>query len=398
MERMIIFILFVIFVMNVRAALIGSECYDERTKTVHINCEEKSFDIAKCDFSVKDLKPNVKVVRIEKCKVEDLIQFINSFENLSELNISSSDVDDSVFQQLKPLTQLKTLSLTNNGLEKIPSDFYHNMPKLIEIDLSNNKIKHFNSTVFKGAKALRAINLMRNNIFDVEIETNSLPNLRHLFLNENNELNTIFYPASPNDKYLELKFNEVSYYCNYKGRPLNSQSISVHLSVDKILYGPSKSILCASPVSWFLIRHLYDFDEKLKSFEQNPFRIQFEHQDESIKTTKPNVDISRDTKVKPPSDRPPMNPPQTTTATATKSSKSEQRVLGMRVKDFEMMCQIIIIIMTLILLVFIALIIRDYRIEKNKLRNRSQNRRRQASCQPNNIVRLKATPNHYVLK
>lgn len=124
MNRTIIFILFVIFLTEVKAIPTRSDCYDDITETVHLKCGGNLDEIKKCAFSLKERKNNVKYLHIIGCEASNLIDFIKSFENRSEFDISTNDLKILKSQHSKRLKRRSSDHETQNLV-----DFFFNESK-----------------------------------------------------------------------------------------------------------------------------------------------------------------------------------------------------------------------------------------------------------------------------
>ncbi|XP_053400757.1 toll-like receptor Tollo [Mercenaria mercenaria] len=151
----------------------------------------------------------------QRLKTIDLEMYENSMEfihpsllaivpNLQSLDLSDNFINAMAVENftlfetlLKPLKQLKTVYLSNDGLRRLPSTFFEGNMHLEVIDLSSNWLKHvtFNLGTLKH---LRELNLCNNNI--VRLGQDSLNNLNNLlnFVNgtQEIEITLLFNPIS----------------------------------------------------------------------------------------------------------------------------------------------------------------------------------------------------------
>ena len=98
--KAIFFICFTILVMKATATLEDSNCYDESTKTVNIQCDDSFTEMTNCGSFLGGKKKDVKILQINYCEAPNLAEFITSFGHLDRLVIYSNAMN---FTQLDEL-------------------------------------------------------------------------------------------------------------------------------------------------------------------------------------------------------------------------------------------------------------------------------------------------------
>ncbi|XP_052002718.1 trophoblast glycoprotein-like [Xyrauchen texanus] len=113
-------------------------------------------------------------------------------ENITTLNISGNNImtlNNTSFP--RPLGHLTTLYVSGSQVEQLDSVVFDNLPSLRLLDLSNNRIMHFNIEAFPQDNKVEVLNLSRSlyNHSYVSIFANlfkhSLPKVSHLDLSNN---------------------------------------------------------------------------------------------------------------------------------------------------------------------------------------------------------------------
>jgi Leucine-rich repeat (LRR) protein len=114
-------------------------------------------------------------------------------------NLDSIAIHDSKIPILKAglftnsFKKIEEVRLTENGIQQIEDETFHELKNLREIDLSFNKIKSINKELFSQNSNLRLINLRGNRIFMVQQDSfKQQVKLEGLNLLENQCINTNF--------------------------------------------------------------------------------------------------------------------------------------------------------------------------------------------------------------
>lgn len=350
-------VLFVILmVMQVQAKGIGFDCYDASTKTVDLSCNGRRAELNNFNVLPQKMKTDVERLWINNCKIVDLIQFINSFENLHELNITSSELDASDLKKLKNLSELTKLSLTHDNIVKIPIDFTQKMSNVIELDLSHNNIFSIDTVDFQDATALKTIHLSYNHISHINIFPSYLPTLRDIYL-IGNRLRSVIYPKLYK---LNLNIRDKIYLCNYMWPQSGYKSINLHFGTDDIELHPDNESKCLRSFDQFSIddfpmrnsvnknQHHNDghFDEKSINSKHSPFKYT-PHTGFKTKILTHDLRIVK-------------------TERSVEDVQSEEKIL--EYNDFRTVGIVVIVISVTLLFALIGFFIRYSRNQKDKLK------------------------------
>lgn len=125
---------------------------------------------------------NVKRLKISGCEPNTVLNTIRRFPNVRELDISYSEYFSLDWLDLQ-LNGLKTFNASHNELLGTPSGLFKRMPHLREIDLSHNHIEEMTSNTLdlKGLTHLIKINLSNNQIpFFISETFMNLSNLKYV--------------------------------------------------------------------------------------------------------------------------------------------------------------------------------------------------------------------------
>lgn len=391
MRQSIVCILFgILLVMESQARRIGLGCYDDSTRTVDFSCNDRPAEMNKCNAMPQSMKRGVERLWISSCKVTNcsscrvaLIEFINSFENLHELNITSSELDASDLEKLEYLSELKKLSLTHGNIVKIPSDFFRKMPSLNEVDLSHNNIRSVDMFDFRDATVLKTINLSYNHLSHVRIIPSYSPGLRDVYLNGNHELRSISYPRFYK---VNLKIRDKMYLCNYMWPQMRYRPINLHFGNDDIELYPDSESKCE--------RSIDDFPSGFKRFNAYQYHSDDRADEKFINSKHSPPEYTPHTGLKPKTLTHDLRIGKT--ERPAQDVQSEDTILGLKYNEFWTVGIVVIVILVTLLFALIGFFIRDYRIQKDKLKTLQM--RRQALYNNENFLRIKAIPNHYVVK
>jgi hypothetical protein len=130
-----------------------------------LTAKEKNFTLPAIDpaLHLENRKnSDVTYLNISDSEMHYLPQNLSStFSNLTDLNIDGAQLKEMSGNDLKGLTSLTLLTITNCDLQSLPSDLFVYARKLNWIDFSNNKIKHI------GKHLLAPLNLDNISIIDL---------------------------------------------------------------------------------------------------------------------------------------------------------------------------------------------------------------------------------------
>ncbi|XP_046592857.1 protein artichoke isoform X1 [Neodiprion lecontei] len=107
---------------------------------------------------------------------------------LNFLDLSSNNFEVITLNCFRCCPSLRTLSLYYNAVESVDKDAFISLSFLESIDLSHNKIVFLDISTFRANQRLRSIDLSHNHIHYIRGVFSKLPDLKELFLAENNIL------------------------------------------------------------------------------------------------------------------------------------------------------------------------------------------------------------------
>jgi hypothetical protein len=143
---------------------INYKCY-----ITSLTAKEKNFTLPAIDPALHNenrTNSDVTYLSINQSEMHYLPQNLSStFPNVTELCIDEAQLKEISKTDLKGLTSLIQLSITNCGLHSLPSDLFVYAKKLIWIDFSNNKIKYI------GKHLLAPLNL--SNVIYIDLTGNT---------------------------------------------------------------------------------------------------------------------------------------------------------------------------------------------------------------------------------
>ncbi|KAG5667512.1 hypothetical protein PVAND_015491 [Polypedilum vanderplanki] len=93
---------------------------------------------------------------------------IESFPNLTAINIASCHLKEIHQKDIQNITNLKVLKLKDNDIEMIEKDLFKFNPNWLYIKLKSNKIKEIHPAVFKNLKKLHELDIKGNICCDTE--------------------------------------------------------------------------------------------------------------------------------------------------------------------------------------------------------------------------------------
>lgn len=190
------------------------QLFDQRTKTVEKYCKWYSGGLAKnCSLHVTINFPTVKddqVVRmkIAGCNESTVLGAIQMYPNIEWLDLSFSGYESLDWLNVKS-ERLKEINASINLLSEVPQHLFQNLPELVDLDLSRNKISYVNEMDLSDARKLRKIHLSHNNLEQIsdsnfkcatdleyiDLRTNKLSSISSF--SNNNQLRTVRYMENP---------------------------------------------------------------------------------------------------------------------------------------------------------------------------------------------------------
>lgn len=359
--------------------------FDNNTKSLWLTCDKaanKSTNECGASAVSKEARQEVKNLSISKCQISTMFDLISSFPNIQELSVTFSRLDSSMHLPLQNLPHLLKLNLSHNGLSHIPEAYFENAPQLTSVDLSYNEIKTVDLIAFIGANSLKKIDLSYNKIKGLLSGTFVFTQiLEELILIGNSQPVKFYDWTFPPDKNVKLKANT------------NGQNVGEVVDASLIChkYEPNEF---SKPITVHVSAAIFP---NFKCFPSKEFRTQFIVSETRARASRAFVNVSYLH----------LNeyPTKEMIAVSEKQHKETARLLGSSAtgaknttifgftsEELETVGLIILSISVSLVLIFIALIIRDHLVDRLKIV------RTRASCRPNNIVRIKAIENEYVFR
>ncbi|XP_015171011.1 PREDICTED: protein toll-like [Polistes dominula] len=168
-------------------------------KSMQINSILEYISFEYCGISKS---PTLKDVLKQLGAIDTKILIFQSFKAIYE-NLKR--------EQLHGFRYLKKIILSHNGLTKIPSDLFINIPLLEHIDLSNNSLSLPGDIFYKNPK-LKHINLFYSGLEEIHNGTfNNLTNLEYLNIGSNHlyEIKAETFGQLVSLKYLDLSHHQL---------------------------------------------------------------------------------------------------------------------------------------------------------------------------------------------
>lgn len=128
------------------------------------------------------------------------------------------DLSSNQFAEIGPdcfraFPQLKTLSFYANQIELVQPEAFKSLRELMSLDMSHNRIIGLDPKVFEKNKRLQTVDLSHNHIHTIGGVFSNLPQLREVFLSENNilELPADAFTNSTNVDVIYLESNAIAH-------------------------------------------------------------------------------------------------------------------------------------------------------------------------------------------
>jgi Leucine-rich repeat (LRR) protein len=137
---------------------------------------------------------------------------MESFPELSELEISNTPLKEIQPEKLKNLNKLKSLKLPKNSIKYLDSNTFDGVPNLQTLKVNDNNLRHIDENVFKNLPRLNNLDLSNNKLPKITKETlKHLPELRAINLS-NNDLNHVdfdLFKKNPKLNSIDLSGNAI---------------------------------------------------------------------------------------------------------------------------------------------------------------------------------------------
>ena len=176
-----IFILNVILSLLIKRENLSNACkFENKYSSYLISCssDESNANINSTSFFNNSLEINLKLKAFKNVKI--ILNPDFGKMNLRSLDLSDNQdkFEDSVMKQINSFFNLTNLNLSYNRLSTIKIEQFVQLKKLIVLDLSHNEIFYFESNAFLGLDSLIYFNLSKNQL--TEIEENDLDNMPYI--------------------------------------------------------------------------------------------------------------------------------------------------------------------------------------------------------------------------
>lgn len=131
-----------------------------------LSLSDNSIDTIE-DLALSDL-PNLKHLFLENNKIENITisKIMDDPSGLVTLRLTNNSLTALTIDMLKGLTNVKHLRINSNKISTIEQGTFEQTPKLNKLNLSNNKIKEVDGSIFprRGLPSLRNIYLNNNEL------------------------------------------------------------------------------------------------------------------------------------------------------------------------------------------------------------------------------------------
>eukprot|EP00181_Compsopogon_caeruleus_P003496 CAMPEP_0184679776 /NCGR_PEP_ID=MMETSP0312-20130426/2643_1 /TAXON_ID=31354 /ORGANISM="Compsopogon coeruleus, Strain SAG 36.94" /LENGTH=323 /DNA_ID=CAMNT_0027129455 /DNA_START=210 /DNA_END=1181 /DNA_ORIENTATION=- len=136
-----------------------------------------------CGF--EDRLEEIRLLDLRGNGLRLLSRKVGRLTNLRALLLGENELEF-VPEEIGKLSQLRWLDLSNNRLRRISNDTLVGLSLLEDLNLSGNMLmSHTFPSSISSCKALKRVNLARNDLTDIPAGLNKLPELRELDLREN---------------------------------------------------------------------------------------------------------------------------------------------------------------------------------------------------------------------
>lgn len=133
-------------------------CHDDSENSIPDDCYQTIYN--------ENIVKNVKLIKFSgtpSIRRSDLNKFAQIFPGVLAFDISENKIKYLHFVDIK-FKNLEFLNASHNQLLEIPRDLFDHIPKLIELDLSFNRMHGLSDVLFKKLTEVKVIDLRNNNI------------------------------------------------------------------------------------------------------------------------------------------------------------------------------------------------------------------------------------------
>lgn len=174
---------------NVRLTTFQPHFYPKSNEPMKVKSFEiQSQAVPKLVSSVCQIFPNLEKYTIGLVDLEEVTtDAFSHCHKLREINIFANKLhhlDENLF---KGITALKTVYISSNLLEEIPVNLFKGLSSIRRIQLPGQKFTSISPEVFKDLSHLQVLDLSRNNLKDLNVETllKYTPELVYIWIRDN---------------------------------------------------------------------------------------------------------------------------------------------------------------------------------------------------------------------
>lgn len=162
-------------------------------------------------LSCKDgfYKFKVGSLRFENCEFDEFpAQTFQAYRNTHTINMSDLGLQRLSVDSFIEATNLQKFIASHNQIEIVTKHLFHRSVRLADVDLSSNKIYHFDVDVFPAQNALATLNLSSNNITSLSVDIfQKLNQLAQLRLSHNQIEEIPSFVFHKTEKLVEIDFS-----------------------------------------------------------------------------------------------------------------------------------------------------------------------------------------------
>ncbi|CAL9702777.1 unnamed protein product [Knipowitschia caucasica] len=150
-------------------------------QAITVDCNELHLQRVPANVSI-----DTQVLLLQSNNISSISFELRSLTNLTELDLSQNHITQVSSLDLSSLTRLVTLYLEENRIEDLPDYGLRNLSSLEELYINHNQIRTIKTWAFSGLTSLLRLHLNSNRLESIDsIWFDSLPALEILMLGEN---------------------------------------------------------------------------------------------------------------------------------------------------------------------------------------------------------------------
>lgn len=199
--------------------------YNAATKSLEKYCPNYHGPLPKdCPNQSLVIEPSDVIrLKVDGCNRYTVVDLVNNFTNLRDLDISYSSYESlDWLSNLHRPERLEKFNASYNYLIHI-GKFLNNMPGLIELDLSHNKLN--DDTMFDGVKKLKMIHLSHNNFSSPFKGFKNLVTLEYVDLRDNHLTVVPDFYNNENMKTVDLGGNDIREFSCYNIKTIKNATL-----------------------------------------------------------------------------------------------------------------------------------------------------------------------------